>query len=363
VRALRNVSITGGLNSPERFRRIMENMRSISAWFAVTAGILSIALTGIVRRYAASRRILDIPNSRSSHDVPTPRGGGLAIVLSFSATLAVLAVGGEIDRNSAAILLICGGIVGVVGLLDDKYQLPARVRFAAQLLAACLFVALADGLSAPMIASFSQHQWIGGLTLVVLLIWATNLFNFMDGLDGIAASEAAFVAGAGGWLNFVQDGSSGVTTAMFCLCTISLGFLVWNWPPAKIFLGDVGSGFLGLMLAMLGLLASSSASTPVQVWVILGGAFVVDATVTLMRRMVRGDRWLEGHRLHAYQHLARRWNGHLPVTLLFTAINLLWLFPWALYAQIVPGHATMIMLTALVPLVALALFAGAGKLE
>jgi Fuc2NAc and GlcNAc transferase len=171
------------------------------------------------------------------------------------------------------------------------------------------------------------------------------------------------VAGAGAWIIFVQDGSNGIATAMLCLCGVSLGFLVWNWPPARIFLGDVGSGFLGLMLAMLGLLASRSASTPVQVWVILGGLFAVDATVTLIRRMLRGDRWFEGHRLHAYQHLARRWNGHLPVTIIFISINILWLFPWALHAQKVPGHATTSMLIALIPLLILAVFAGAGKLE
>jgi Fuc2NAc and GlcNAc transferase len=288
----------------------------------------------------------------------------MAIVLTFSATLVVLAAGGAIDRKTAAVLLVCGGIVGLVGFLDDKYRLPARVRLAAQILAACLFVGLADGFPGPTVAAFfPQHPWIGAFVLVVLLTWYTNLFNFMDGLDGIAASEAAFVAGAGAWIIFVQDGSNGIATAMLCLCGISLGFLVWNWPPARIFLGDVGSGFLGLMLAMLGLLASRSASTPVQVWVILGGLFAVDATVTLIRRMLRGDQWFEGHRLHAYQHLARRWNGHLPVTIIFISINILWLLPWALHAQKVPGHATTSMLIALIPLLILAIVAGAGKLE
>src|ERR1700730_3783985 len=105
-------------------------MNSTSIWFAVSAGILSFTLTEMVRRYAISRKILDIPNSRSSHKVPTPRGGGLAIVLTFSATLVVLAAGGVIDRNAAAVLLVCGGIVGLVGFLDDKHRLPARVRLA-----------------------------------------------------------------------------------------------------------------------------------------------------------------------------------------------------------------------------------------
>lgn len=342
----------------------MQAMSSISIWFAASAGILSFALTEIVRRYAVSRKILDIPNSRSSHEVPTPRGGGLAVVLTFSAVLIVQAVSRVIDRKIAAILLICGGIVALVGFLDDRYRLPTRVRLAAQVLAACLFVALIDGAQGRIAdLLFPQHHWISAFSLVILLVSATNLFNFMDGIDGIAASEAAFVAGSGAWIIFARDGSNGMGTVLLCLCAISVGFLVWNWPPARIFLGDVGSGFLGLMLAMLGILASQSASTPPQVWVILGGAFAVDATVTLIRRMVRGDQWFEAHRLHAYQHLARRWKSHLPVTIVFIVVDIFWLFPWALYAQKFPSHATVGMLIALGPLFVLAVFAGAGKLE
>jgi Fuc2NAc and GlcNAc transferase len=342
----------------------MRLMNSILIWFAVSAGILSLTLTEVVRRYAASRNIIDIPNARSSHQVPTPRGGGLAIVLTFSAVLIVLAASGVIDRKIAVVLLICGGIVGLVGFLDDKYQLPAPIRLAAQILAACLFVGLIDGVQGPIVDSlFPRHHWIGVFVLVVLLVWATNLFNFMDGLDGIAASEAAFVAGVGAWMIFMRDGPNGIGALLLCLFAISVGFLVWNWPPARIFLGDVGSGFLGLMLAMLGILASRSASAPAQVWVILGGTFAVDATVTLIRRMVRGDQWLEAHRLHAYQHLSRRWKGHLRVTLAFIATNVLWLLPLALIAQKFPSLATMLMLIALGPLVVLAIFAGAGKPE
>ncbi len=321
-------------------------------------------LTGIVCRHAARRKQLDFPNARSSHTLPTPRGGGLAIVVSFSMALMVLCLSRVLDLKTVCVLLASGGIVAVAGYLDDRYSLPAQVRFAAQMLAAALFVSALGGASAAALGEFGlRHPWLAALAVALTLVWSTNLFNFMDGIDGIAGSEAAFVAGAGAWLNSIQQGDYGLTAALLCLCAASVGFLVWNWPPARIFLGDVGSGFLGLMLLMLGVTATQRAAIPVQVWIILGGAFFVDATITLLRRAARGDRWFEAHRLHAYQHLARRWRGHLPVTVLIGAINVLWLLPWAWYAAAVPEHATSSTAAALLPLSLLALIAGAGMRE
>jgi Fuc2NAc and GlcNAc transferase len=128
-------------------------------------------------------------------------------------------------------------------------------------------------------------------------------------------------------------------------------------------MGDVGSGFLGLMVPMLELVASERAPIPLQVWIILGGLFLLDATVTLLRRTLRGDRWFEAHRLHAYQRLARRWKSHQLVTILFSAVNLFWLLPWAWYAEQVPSHATMSLVAALSPVLLLVLAAGAGQRE
>jgi Fuc2NAc and GlcNAc transferase len=145
------------------------------------------------------------------------------------------------------------------------------------------------------------------------------------------------------------------------LAAATLGFLVWNWPPASIFMGDVGSGFLGFTLAVLGLVASRHSVARIEVWMILSGVFVVDATVTLLRRLVRGDRWFEAHRQHAYQYLASRWKKHLPVTILVCAINLFWLFPWAWIAALYPAYAMWCALAALAPLVIIALLLGAGR--
>lgn len=330
----------------------------------LAAGISSWTLTGIVRRYAVRSKLLDIPNPRSSHTLPTPRGGGLAIVITFAAALVLLGFARLVDIRTISVLLLSGGLISGVGLLDDRYSVSAGMRIAVQLVAALFFVFAIREVPDSVLADFGfRHHWTNTLLVVLALSWNTNLFNFMDGIDGIAGGEAMFIAGAGAYINFMQRGDLGLSAAMLCLCAASGGFLFWNLPTARIFLGDVGSGFFGLMLPMLGLVASQRSSIPVQVWVILGGLFAVDATITLLRRIARGDRWFEGHRLHCYQHLARCWNDHLRVTVLFGAINILWLFPWALYAASIPASATRCLIAALSPLAILSLLAGAGKQE
>jgi Fuc2NAc and GlcNAc transferase len=271
---------------------------------------------------------------------------------------------GLIDFKTVSILLGSGGIVAAIGFLDDRHSLPAIVRFGAHALAACLFVFALGAVPESALTDFGVHDpWIGACLVIVALIWSTNLFNFMDGIDGIAGSEAIFIGGAGAYFISMHPANPGLCLAMACLCAASGGFLAWNWPRARIFMGDVGSGFLGFTLPMLALVASWRMTIPLQVWVILFGLFAVDATVTLLRRMARGDRWFEAHRLHGYQHLARRWKDHLPVTVLFSAINLLWLLPWAWCAAKFPQHATLCLCLAWSPLIVLAFIVGSGRPE
>jgi Fuc2NAc and GlcNAc transferase len=327
-------------------------MTFLYAWF----------VTGLVRRHALRHAIMDIPNIRSSHSVPTPRGGGLAIVAAFLSAVATLTYAGLLQINVALVLIVGGGAIAATGYLDDRKSLPASVRICVHIIAATMAVFIVGGITQQTLISVGlQGVWAGGLLAVVALTWSTNLFNFMDGIDGIAASEAVFVAGAGAFLNWRHGGDFGMTAAMFVLAAATMGFLLWNWPPARIFMGDVGSGFLGFTLAVLGLSASRHSAIAIEVWVILSGVFLVDSTVTLLTRIVRGDRWLEAHRLHAYQNLASRWQAHLPVTLLVIGIDLLWLFPCAWIAAAYPARAMLYLTVALAPLIVIALLAGAGR--
>jgi Fuc2NAc and GlcNAc transferase len=322
---------------------------------------VAVIATGLMRRYALQRNLLDVPNLRSSHGSPTPRGGGVAIVIAFVAADLLLAVLGLMDIRASGAILIGGGAVAVVGFLDDRGHLRTSVRLCVHSAAALWVVILLGGVPESALAYWGMHGiWTGRLIAVLTIVWTTNLFNFMDGLDGIAGSEAVFVSGASAWLNWRGGGPPGLTAAMICLAATSLGFLRWNWPPARIFMGDVGSGFLGFSLAVLGLAASQKGVFPIEAWAILGGVFLVDATVTLIRRVVRGDKWFEAHRTHAYQHLAHRWKGHLHVTLLIMAINIFWLLPMAILTTRFPSYAVWFFAAALAPLAVLAVACGAG---
>lgn len=324
----------------------------------------SAILVGVVRAYALEKNIVDTPNARSSHIAPTPRAGGIAIVLSFVASLLALCFCRIVDARTAAILIVAGCAIAGIGFLDDRQQLTARSRFTVHVAAAAFVVALLGGIPGTELARWGLGEfWIGSAFSVIVLAWGTNLFNFMDGIDGIAASEAIFMSTALACLAWLDGGDLGITVAMFCLAAATLGCLVWNWPPARIFMGDVGSGFLGFMVTALAILSCQRGSVPIEVLPILGGVFLVDATVTLIRRLLRGDRWLEAHRMHAYQHLARRWQKHRPVTLLAIAINLVWLLPWAYVANRFPANARICMAAALLPLVILTLIGGAGRPE
>jgi Fuc2NAc and GlcNAc transferase len=338
----------------------------VSSTATVVVAVLSFVVawiaTGFARRFALRHAILDIPNARSSHLTPTPRGGGLAIVAAFSAALVVLVFAAGFPGNIAFALIAGGGAVALAGYLDDRKALPARVRICIHAIAATLAILVIGGVAQPTLQHMGLHGvWAGSLLGLVAVIWFINLFNFMDGIDGIAGSEAVFVAGAGALLNWRFGGDVGLTASMLTLAAATLGFLIWNWPPARIFMGDVGSGFLGFALAVLALTASRHSAVPLESWVILGGVFLVDATFTLISRAARGERWFEAHRTHAYQIIASRWGAHLPVTVLVIAVNVLWLFPWAWVAAIYPARAMVCVLAALTPLAVFVLILGAGR--
>ena len=331
---------------------------------AVGVAVVSALATGAVRAYALRRSLLDIPNSRSSHAAPLPRGGGIAIVLAFFLGALALSCLGIID--SAFSRALVGSTVGValVGFLDDHRSLPTSVRFFVQLASAVFLVALIGGVPAANLANWGLHGTLAGVVIAVLVVvWSTNLFNFMDGIDGIAGSEAIFVAASAGFLNYCAGGNFGLTAVMICIAAATAGFLVWNWPPAKIFMGDVGSGFLGFVLAALGLAASRQGTLQLEVLGILGGVFLVDSTITLLRRLFRGERISQAHRTHAYQHLARRFRSHQVVTLGLWAVNALWLFPWAWYAVRRPDMICVAFFSALTPIAILLALAGSGRIE
>ncbi len=276
--------------------------------------------------------------------------------------LIVLAASNTLHRD---ILWAIGGgglAVALVGLADDRRSLSASTRLAVHFAAALWALAWLGGLPALRIGSDVVLFGAAGYLLGACgIVWVVNLFNFMDGIDGIAASEAIFVAIGGALLSVPIAGGNGVFSEALVFAGACGGFLLWNWPPAGIFLGDVGSGYLGYVIAVLAVAVTRDNPAALWVWLILGGAFFVDATVTVLRRILRRERFYEAHRSHAYQWLAGRWGSHHKVTLTVLVVNVVWLLPCGVLAATFPRYAAVLVAASLSPLALVALAVGAGR--
>lgn len=332
-------------------------------WLLAIVVGFSFLATGALRKYALARSLIDVPNARSSHSVPTPRGGGVAIVLSFLAVLPILAWTGAVTWTLALALLGAGGWIAVIGFLDDHGHIAARWRLLAHFGGAAWALFWIGGMAPINVFGLDLHLgWFGYGIGAFYLVWMLNLYNFMDGIDGLASVEA-ICACVGACLVYWIGGYANLGIAPAMLAMAVLGFLIWNFPPARIFMGDAGSGFLGLALGVLSLHAAWSDPIFLWAWLILLGVFIVDATFTLTRRLMRGDKVYEAHRSHGYQYASRQVGSHRPVTVAIAVINLLWLVPVAILVvmRYLDGAAGLIL--AYIPLVLLAFKFHAGELE
>ena len=266
--------------------------------------VAAFAGTAWALRYARREQVLDHPEERSNHATPTPRGGGIAIVAVMAGMLAWLAYS-RIEERLVLLAVLAGlALVGAIGWLDDHRPVSARIRLAMHALAAVL-VAIAMAVSGWSI-------WMPVLALIAIPV-LVNIWNFMDGIDGIAATQA-MVWGLALllWMPVALAGSIGLALAMACL-----GFLPFNFPRARVFMGDVGSGALGFLVACSGLLLAREQGSHALGSLGILAPFLVDAGLTLSRRIWRREPWWQAHSQHAYQRLARSRNGHGLVTAIY----------------------------------------------
>lgn len=292
------------------------------------AASLSAALTWLSIRYAMRARLIDEPGRRRSHAVPTPRGGGVAIVVAI-----VLCAGVPIALRHPPHLFVTAAfvLVAAVGWLDDHRPLGAVPRLLAHWLTIVLLFApawpgLVTSLPEPLV--FSGHAGIAAAFLVVgiVVVWSINLHNFMDGVDGILAVQSLFCLAAFGVL-LERAGDAGAAAAAFVAAAAVLGFLPFNFPRARIFMGDVGSGALGLAIALAAIAFAGHGVAAAAIAAVVVSAFVVDATCTLLSRMVHGRRWYSAHREHLYQWLVRSGFSHARVVAFYMGWNLLLVSP------------------------------------
>lgn len=320
---------------------------------------LAFWLTFLIKKLAEKHGIIDIPNHRSAHKTPTPRGGGLAIVLSVSICLVALWQSGNLLPNQFIALIGAGSLVALAGFLDDKFSLSPIHRLIIQFVAAVWGLFWLTGFPQIHLGLLNiENLVLLNLIGIFYLVWLTNLYNFMDGINGIAGLQAVSVCLFMSLVHYLTLGS--IDYLSLLIAVSSAGFVYWNFPKAKIFMGDVGSGYLGLMIGLLSVRHAQEAPQLLFTSLILMGVFIVDASYTLIHRVIQGKKVHQAHSSHAYQHLARK-KTHTHVTLGVLLINSGWLLPISLL--VIWGYFTPILglIIAYAPLLLITIKSGAGQ--
>lgn len=337
--------------SPELFGPLVAAGSFIAAW----------AIAELVRRNAGRLRLIQTPNERSSHTVPTPSGGGVGIAVA--GTIAGF-VSVQQDDSYVAWAIVTGAVAAFVGLIDDRFNLSSRLRIVIHFaIVGILLFALPQMPAIPSPFGNLPHPVLY-TGLLVAGVWWINLFNFMDGIDGLAAGQAIFTLGS---LVIIASTTSAAhlpsVTWMTAIAAACAGFLILNWSPARVFMGDAGSNYLAVSILAVGLYLIATGLIGYAVLPILTAGFCTDATITLARRALSGERWFAAHRLHAYQKLSRRWGSHRRTTLLYLAINMFWLYPLAHLATVFPQFSVLAIAGAVMPFACLCVWVGAGVPE
>lgn len=365
--------------------------------------LVAVLSAGVIR-YGPRFGLLDTPVARSAHAAPKPLGGGAALAAPYFLCVIWFVASAAISESRLAYLGCL--VIVVLGFSDDRWQLSSKVRLPVQFIVS-LGAVQAIGVDSVDFGLFSLSEPLTLTLLAVLsLVWLCNLTNFMDGIDGIAASQllvtslscvvllVGLEAELGGWLgdglgdglgaglgDGLGDGLGGglkaglgaaagelgghdvVMTLAVVLAASAAGFLLWNWSPASLFMGDAGSGFIGFALGLLALESLVTQRMSVWSWVLLLGVFIADTAVTLLVRVIRGERWYEGHSQHAYQILSRRLKSHPRVVGGVILINIFWLLPLAWLAGILPHYGVLFATIGLAPLLLGCYRLGAGRAD
>jgi len=300
--------------------------------------ILSYLFVYLIRRYAERRQIIDHPNERSSHSMPTPRSAGLAIVILVLGTGLWFADGAGWSRS--LIYIVCGAIIAFLGWRDDVRSLSPRIRFAVHALVAVISIIGLGYFKSVTIPMLGEHQLgvIGSLITFLWIIGLTNAYNFMDGIDGIAGGVALSAALGWMWLSSNMQNQFVFWIAL-SIAAGSLGFLGHNWSPAKIFMGDVASTFLGYSFAVLPLLSADESGDALMLGTLLMWTFIMDAGVTFIRRALKREKVFSAHRTHLYQRLVIGGYQHATISSLYILLTLfagILSYVWSRGNQIAP---------------------------
>ncbi|WP_151949628.1 MraY family glycosyltransferase [Aliarcobacter butzleri] len=277
--------------------------------------IFSFLLTYFIKNYMIKKSLVASVNERSSHTVPTPHGGGIAIAITWFIGLFYLYFIGQIENNLFYALLF-GAVISIVSFFDDIYELSPKLRLIIQAIVAIGGLYFLGGFETLTFGIFDiQNPIFTNIFAFFMIIWFINLYNFLDGINGYAGSESLFLAVAG----FILFGGN----HFLVLAVAVLGFLYWNWNKAKIFMGDVGSTLLGYNIAIFTIYYANQEPTNFWIWIILFSVYWFDATLTLIRRKLNKERLSQAHKKHAYQRLTQAGWSHYKVTNYSIGLNIL----------------------------------------
>ncbi|GAB5451756.1 MAG: glycosyltransferase family 4 protein [Halioglobus sp.] len=314
-------------------------------YLALGTVALSALFCAVYLRFARRRQIVDQPNQRSSHELATPHGGGLPLLMAFLGALLVLfELRAEPWLAPYVWAAAATGFLMLLGLVDDLRGLSVGVRFVSYAVVSLLTVfSMVYGHTE--LPPWQQLLLIACAT--VALLWLINLYNFMDGIDGIAGVQAVLACTAAAW--FAQETDTLYSAVCLLLAAAHVGFLCFNWPPARLFMGDTGSIPTGYLIGVLALLGWTMDALNPLCWLVLLALFILDASWTVSARLLRKEDISQGHRDHAYQRLSRHWNSHRAVDFLLIAVFLLWLLPIAWLIRKSPEYGLFLVILAYLP--------------
>ena len=316
--------------------------------------VLTLAGTYFYRLIAIKYGIIAKKNFRTLHEINLPKGGGIVFSLVFLIFSLYLCMAGIISTYLAVPLLVGGLLISIFGLIDDKYDIPANIKFVIQFSSSVFLLYWFEGVDLLFEPeSMPLKTGASGIVLgMIMLCWWLNAYNFMDGIDGMVASETVFICVLLGILITVNYPEySSYASVLALLAAVCLAFLVFNWPPAKIFMGDAGSLFLGFTFSVLILFSMEQAIVTVWQWLIVFSYFVFDTGITLLLRIIKVRKWYGVHRSHAYQNLARIWGDHKRVTGLVMLYNLLWITPLTILSVLYPTKQLLFFMLAAIPVI------------
>lgn len=276
----------------------------------VVAFFVSVTLSRYICNPASRLHVLDHPNERSLHVYPVPRTGGVAILTGMFLGFAILCIGQGCSKT-LLILSLPTAVLATLSYLDDRYNLSVKIRLVGQLI--CVVFIVSNGLILPLITlpgmTWEWPFWFGVGVSIIFLMWMINLYNFMDGMDGIAGGMTVIGFSSFAILGYLSGHTLFFSTSLIIVAA-TFGFLIFNYPPARIFLGDTGSASLGLLAGGLSLWGTLENIFPLWIALLIFSPFIIDATVTLFKRLIRGEKIWEAHKSHYYQRLIEKGWGH-----------------------------------------------------